>query len=83
MKNVGYRLTLACHNRRRRRGQRRRRRHRPRPRPRPSLPRLHREPGLTLQIDFDSIENVFLQKKFFQNFIQNRICDHLMQSLLV
>jgi hypothetical protein len=62
MKNVGYRLTLACHNRRRRRGQRRRRRHRPRPRPCPSLPRLHREPGLTLQIDFDSIENVFTFK---------------------
>ncbi len=29
-------------------------------------------PGLTLQVDFDSIKNVFLQK-FFQNFIQNRI----------
>jgi hypothetical protein len=55
MKNTGYRLTLACHNRRGRRGWRQRRQHRPRPRPRlprhppsdhPQLrgPRLHLEP---------------------------------------
>ncbi len=57
MKNVGYRLTLACHNHRLRRLHRHRRHHQ-------RGPRLHLEPGLTLQIDFDSIENIFLQNIF-------------------
>ena len=64
-KNVGYRLTLARHNRRP-----------PSDHPQLRGPRLHLEPqpyiDLTLQIDFDSIENIFLQNIFsftnFQNF---------------
>ena len=47
---IGYRLTLACHNRRGRRGRRRRRRRRPNPRPRP-------RPTLTSTWSFVSIWN--------------------------
>ncbi len=66
MKNVGYRLTLACHNRRGRRGRRRRRRRRPRPRPRP-CPTLTSiwSPGLTLnQIRLQLDRECFLQSNF-------------------
>ncbi len=37
----------------------------------------------TLQIELDSIENVFLQKKNFSKLYSKSNCDHLMQSLLV
>ncbi len=98
MKNVGYRLTLACHNHRLHRHCRLHR-HPPSDHPHLRGPRLHLEPRPYVDLNMfcskifktdlrSSDREYFLQSIFlFQNFktfsVGNNLIEHLMRSLLV